>query len=113
MKKNQARQAQPKIKRVPIKKKPTSFVLVLYVAGDSVNSRNAVANIKKICKENLLECYVLDIIDLYQQPQLAKDEQIFLLPTLVKKLPAPLRRIIGDLTDTDKVLVALDIKKKV
>jgi circadian clock protein KaiB len=95
--------------------KPASvshYVLRLYVAGQSPNSVRAIANLNKICEENLLGRYTLEVIDLYQHPQLAKGEQIVAVPTLIRKLPPPLRRIIGDLSDTEKVLVGLDIIPK-
>jgi len=85
------------------------YILRLYVAGQTPNSLRAITNIKKICAENLQGRYTLEVIDLYQHPQLAKGEQIVAVPTLIRKLPPPLRRIIGDLSDTDKVLVGLDI----
>jgi circadian clock protein KaiB len=92
--------------------KAAHYVLRLYVAGQSLNSVHAIANIKKICEENLLGRYTLEVIDLYQQPQLAKGEQIVAVPTLIKKLPPPLRRIIGDMSNTERVLVGLDIIAK-
>jgi len=88
------------------------YVLRLYVAGQTPKSVHAIANIKKICEENLKGRYVLDVIDLYQQPQLAQGEQIIAVPTLIKKLPPPLRRIIGDMSNTERVLVGLDLRKK-
>jgi circadian clock protein KaiB len=91
---------------------PGFNILKLYIAGQSPNSVNAIANIKKICEENLLGCYELEVIDLYQTPQLAQGEQIIAVPTLIKKLPLPLRRIIGDMSNTERVLVGLDIQKK-
>jgi circadian clock protein KaiB len=87
------------------------YVLRLYVAGKSPKSVNAIANLKKICEQNLQGRYELDVIDLYQQPQLAQGEQIIALPTLIRKLPPPLRRIIGDMSNTERVLVGLDIRK--
>ena len=72
----------------------------------------AIANIKKICDEHLLGRYELEVIDLYQQPQLAQGDQIVAVPTLIKKLPPPLRRIIGDMSNTERVLVGLDLRKK-
>ena len=72
----------------------------------------AIANVKKICEEHLQGRYELDVVDLYQQPQLAKGEQIIAAPTLIKKLPHPLRRIIGDMSKTERVLVGLDLRKK-
>ena len=88
------------------------YILRLYVAGQSPNSVRAIANIKAICAENLDGRYTLEVIDLYQQPQLAKDHQIVAVPTLIRKLPPPLRRIIGDLSNTERVLVGLDLLAK-
>jgi circadian clock protein KaiB len=105
------RTEQPKVKTERLKIVPSHYILKLYVAGQSPKSVNAIANIKKICEENLQGRYELDVIDLYQQPQLAQGEQIIALPTLIRKLPPPLRRIIGDLSNTDRVLVGLDIRK--
>ena len=90
--------------------KPDKYLLRLYVAGTTPHSMAAITNIKKICEENLDGRYVLEVIDLYQQPQLAAGHQIIAIPTLIKELPVPLRRIIGDLSDTEKVLVGLDLK---
>jgi circadian clock protein KaiB len=91
---------------------PERYLLRLYVAGQTPKSLSAIANIKKICEENLQGCYELEVIDLYEQPQLAQGDQIVALPTLIKKVPRPLRRIIGDLSDTERVLVGLDIRSK-
>jgi circadian clock protein KaiB len=91
---------------------PTRYILKLYVAGQSPKSVNAIANIKKICDEHLQGRYELEVIDLYQQPHRAQGEQIIAVPTLIKKLPPPLRRIIGELSDTGRVLVGLDIQSK-
>ena len=88
----------------------TCYVLKLYVAGESRNSVTAIANIKKICEEHLQGRYELEVIDLYQQPQLAPGDQIIAIPTLLRRLPPPLRRIIGDLSNTERVLVVLDLK---
>lgn len=110
MKTNPAQSVQSKSK--PHKDETDHYVLRLYVAGKSPKSVNAVTNLRKICEENLQGCYELEVIDLYQQPQLAQGEQIIALPTLIRKLPLPLRRIIGDLSNTERVLVGLDIRKK-
>ena len=75
-------------------------------------SVRAIANVKKICEEHLQGRYELEVIDLYQQLQLAEGEQIIAAPTLIKKLPLPLRRIIGDMSKTERVLVGLDLKRK-
>jgi len=88
------------------------YMLRLYVAGASPRSLAAVANIKKICEEHLQGRYALDVIDIYQQPTLAKGEQIIAAPTLIKKLPLPLRRFIGDMADRERILVGLDLRPK-
>lgn len=107
---NPTRPAPPKTKSR--KEEIGRYILRLYVAGKSPKSVNAIANLKKICEENLPGRYELEVIDLYQQPQLAQGEQIIALPTLIRKLPPPLRRIIGDMSNTERVLVGLDIRKK-
>lgn len=97
---------------VPPEAESTRYVLQLYVAGQSPKSVHAIANIKKICEENLQGQYELRVIDLYQQPHLAQGEQIIAVPTLIKRLPLPLRRIIGDMSNTERVLVGMDLQKK-
>lgn len=91
--------------------KPDKYILRLYISGASSRSAIALKNLKKICEENLKGRYVLEVIDLFQQPVLAKDEQIIAAPTLIKELPLPFRRIIGDMSDKDKVLIGLDLIK--
>ena len=86
--------------------------LRLYVAGMTPRSARAIANAKEICEEHLKGRYDLQVIDIYQQPALAEGEQIIAVPTLLKKLPPPLRRIIGDLSDRERVLIGLDLKPK-
>jgi circadian clock protein KaiB len=86
-----------------------NYVLRLFVTGTTPQSLRAIVNIKKICEEHLQGRYQLDVIDLYQQPQLAQGEQIIAAPTLIKKLPLPLRRVIGDMSKTERVLVGLDL----
>lgn len=90
----------------------TLYVLRLYVTGMTPQSAQAIANIKKICEEHLYGHYELEVVDLYQNPQLVKGEQIIAAPTLIKKLPLPLRRIIGNMSDIERVLVGLDLQKK-
>jgi circadian clock protein KaiB len=85
------------------------YVLRLYVSGSTLKSALAVDNIKRICEQHLKNRYDLQVIDIYQQPNLARDEQIVAVPTLVKRLPPPLRRLIGDLSDLKKVLLGLDL----
>jgi len=87
--------------------------LRLYVAGQTARSLQAFANLKQICEEHLQGRYNIEVIDLVKQPQLAKGDQILALPTLVRKLPAPIRKIIGDLSNTERVLVGLDLRPKV
>ncbi len=87
------------------------YLLRLYITGTTPRSIKAITNIKRICEENLEDRYNLEVIDIYQKPSLAKDEQIIATPTLIKKLPLPLTRIIGDLSDSEKVLFGLDLKK--
>jgi circadian clock protein KaiB len=84
--------------------------LRLYVAGQTPKSLAAFANLKKICEEHLAGKYHIEVIDLLLQPQLAQGDQIIALPTLVRKLPAPIRKIIGDLSNTERVLVGLDLR---
>jgi circadian clock protein KaiB len=84
--------------------------LRLYVAGQSPKSLVAFTNLKRLCEEHLAGQYRIEIIDLLKDPQLARDEQIFALPTLVRKLPQPIRKIIGDLSNTERVLVGLDLR---
>jgi circadian clock protein KaiB len=88
------------------------YVLRLYVAGMTPQSSQAVQNITRICEENLKGRYDLRVIDIYQQPALAKGEQIIAAPTLIKKLPLPLRRFIGNMVNREKILVGLDIRLK-
>ena len=96
-----------------LKKRDTGhYVLRLYVAGLNRLSLRAIENLKKICAENLHGRYELEVIDIYQQPVLAQGEQIIATPTLIKQLPPPLRRFIGDLSQTEKILVGLDLRPK-
>ena len=86
---------------------PVAYVLKLFVIGASPNSARAIANLTNICETHLEENYTLEIIDVYQQPLLAQKEQIIALPMLLRILPAPVRRLIGDMSDTNKVLKGL------
>lgn len=88
------------------------YVLRLYVSGLTPNSQRAVDNVRRICDEHLKGRYQLEIIDIYQQPNKLKDDQVVAAPTLVKELPLPLRKFIGDLSKTERILVGLDLKKK-
>ena len=86
------------------------YILCLYVAGETPKSVSALANLKKICSEHLEGSYSIKVIDLLKNPRLARDHQILALPTLVRQLPSPIRKIIGDLSNTERVLVGLDVK---
>jgi circadian clock protein KaiB len=92
------------------KRVPSLWELRLYVAGQTRRSRTALANLKKICEEHLQERYSIEVIDLLEQPQLSRGDQILATPTLVRKLPKPMRKIIGDLSDTERVLIGLDLR---
>ncbi len=94
------------------KSRKESYLLRLYVTGTTPASVRAINNIKEICEEHLKGRYDLEVIDLYKNPMLAKGEQIIAAPTLIKKLPFPLRRIIGDMSNTEHVLVGLDLTEK-
>ena len=87
-----------------------AYSLRLYVAGQTPKSVLAFTNLKKICEEHLLGRYEIEIIDLLENPQLARGDQILAVPTLVRRLPEPIKKIIGDLSNTDRVLVGLDLR---
>lgn len=92
--------------------KVPKWELRLYVAGQTSKSMQAFANLKWICEEHLAGEYHIEVIDLLKNPHLAKGDQILALPTLVRKLPEPVRKIIGDLSNTEKVLVGLDLRSR-
>jgi circadian clock protein KaiB len=91
---------------------PKTYVLRLYVAGQTPKSLAAFANLKKICEEHLAGQYEIEVIDLLKHPQLASGDQILAIPTLVRKLPEPIKKIIGDLSNTERVLVGLDVREQ-
>jgi circadian clock protein KaiB len=91
------------------KKKGEKWNLRLYVAGQTPKSIRAFANLKKLCKEHLGGNYSIEVIDLLKKPQLASGDQILAIPTLVRHLPPPIKKIIGDLSNTERVLVGLDL----
>ncbi|QPF83801.1 circadian clock protein KaiB [Bradyrhizobium genosp. L] len=88
----------------------TDFNLRLYVAGQTPKSLAAIANLRKICEENLAGRYKIEVIDLVVSPQLAAGDQIVAIPTLVRRLPPPLKRMIGDLSNSERVIVGLDLR---
>jgi circadian clock protein KaiB len=99
-----------KVRSAPGSSPPAKIVLSLYIAGDTPKSRTALSNLKKICVEHLDGRYRIKVIDLLKNPKLARDHQILALPTLVRQLPQPIRKIIGDLSNTERVLVGLGIE---
>lgn len=86
------------------------YELRLYVAGQTAKSVRAFANLRRICEEHLAGRCTIEVVDLLQNPELAKDDQIVAVPTLIKKVPEPLRKIIGDLSDEERVLIGLDVR---
>ncbi|RPI92194.1 MAG: thiol-disulfide isomerase [Chloroflexi bacterium] len=95
--------AQPKSER---------YILRLYITGMTARSTQAIENIRTLCEAHLKGRYELEIIDIYQRPSLAQGEQIIAAPTLIKKLPLPLRRLVGDLSNEERVLIGLDLRPK-
>jgi len=91
---------------------PEKWNLRLYVAGQTENSVRALDNLRKICDEHLPGQYDIEVVDLLREPQLARGDQILAVPTLVRKLPPPVRKIIGDLSNTERVLVGLDLRPR-
>ena len=91
-------------------KSKKAWELRLYVAGKTTKSVTALANLQKYCEEHLKGQYVIEVVDLLERPQLAEGDQIFAIPTLVRKVPEPIRKIIGDLSNEEKVLVGLNIR---
>ena len=95
------------------KRDRAKYILRLYVTGMTPKSTQAVANVRKLCDEHLDGRYELEVIDIFQHPELAKGEQLIATPTLIKKLPLPLRRLIGDMSDSERFLVGIDLKSKI
>ncbi len=102
----------PKLNQVMAAAERSRYVLRLYVTGMTPRSARAILNVRKICEEHLKGRYELEVVDVYRRPVLAKGEQIIAAPTLLKKLPLPLRRFIGDMTNTERLLVGLDLVSK-
>jgi circadian clock protein KaiB len=98
------------IAKTPRTTKKDFWELRLYVAGQTPKSLTAFANLKKICEEHLLGKYRIEVVDLLKNPQLARGDQILAIPTLVRKLPEPIKKIIGDLSNTERVIVGLDLR---
>ncbi|MDY6952787.1 MAG: circadian clock KaiB family protein [Thermodesulfobacteriota bacterium] len=103
----------PAKKKAETGPKGEEWELRLYVAGQTPNCVRAFSNLKKICEEHLKGRYTIEVIDLLENPQLAKGDQITAIPTLMRKLPEPMRKIVGNLSKTERVLVGLDLKPRV
>ncbi|MFO7656991.1 MAG: circadian clock KaiB family protein [Bacteroidales bacterium] len=101
--------SEKRIKEKPKRVASDKWVLRLYVAGQTPKALTAFANLKKICEEQLKGKYSIEVIDLLKNPEKGAVDQIFALPTLVRKLPVPVRKIIGDLSNTERVLIGLDL----
>lgn len=102
--------SKPGLKTSDSKAVKDEWILRLYVAGQTPKCITAFTNLKRICEDELKGKFSIEVIDLLENPQLSREHQILAIPTLVRKLPVPVRKIIGDLSDTEKVLVGLDIK---
>lgn len=98
------------IEAAAARRRSQRYVLRMYIAGATPRSQQSIQNIRRICDEHLHGRYDLEVIDVYQQPTLAEGEQIVAAPTLIRHLPLPLRRFIGDMSDTDRILVGLDLR---
>ncbi len=104
-------QAQTELEKAAAQQQAQRYVLRLYITGMTRRSMQAIENIRKICEEHLQGRYDLEVIDIHQQPTLAEGDQIIAAPTLIKKLPLPLRRFIGDMSNAERILVGMDLRK--
>jgi len=102
--------ARTRKKPAAVGRRPAKYLLRLYVTGTTGKSVRAIANVRRICEEHLQGLYDLEIVDIYKNLPLARGDQIIAAPTLIKRLPLPLRRLIGDMSDEQRVLVGLDIR---
>ena len=112
MERNRGKTSAEEFEKAGATRDRAKYVLRLYVTGMTPKSTQAIANVEKLCKEHLAGRYELKVIDIYQQPKLVQGEQIIATPTLIKKLPLPLRKLIGDMSDTERFLVGIDLKPK-
>ena len=99
-----------KVERAGSHSRQAKYLLRLYVSGSTLKSSRAIENIKRVCEQHLKNRYDLEVIDIYQQAKLARDQQIVAVPMLIKRLPLPLRRLIGDMSNQEKVLFGLDLR---
>ncbi len=104
------REAGARTRRSPARRGSSSWQLRLYIAGHTARAAAAIENLQGICERRLQGRYQLEVVDLLKNPQLARGDQILAIPTLVRKLPAPMKKIIGDLSDEERVLVGLDLR---
>ena len=111
MAQSKSKQETKRPQKKTVKTRKEKYMLRLYVTGMTPKSTCAISNLKKICEEYLEGRYDLQVIDIYQRPTLAKGEQIIAAPTLIKTLPVPLRRFIGDMSNTENILLGLDVKE--
>ncbi len=109
MEENKPETTAAKFEKALAEAKNNQYVLRLYISGITPRSTEAIENIRAVCEKNLKGRYTLEVIDIYQQPELARDAQVIAAPTLIKSLPLPLRRIIGDLSSKDRILVGLNL----
>ena len=100
------------LEKAAAKREKQNYVLKLYISGMTPKSIRAIENIRRICEEHLKGRYELEVIDVFQHPEQARKEQVIAAPTLIKKLPLPLRRYIGDLSESERILIGLEIKEK-
>jgi circadian clock protein KaiB len=100
----------PKIAQKISRPRLSKYLLRLYISRSTMKSRVALENIQRVCEEHLKGRYDLEVIDIHEQANLARDEQIVAVPTLIKRLPAPLQRLVGDMSDLDRVLLGLDLR---
>ena len=102
-----------KLQRKPrTRARQAKYLLRLYISGSTLKSERAVENLRRVCEEHLKGRYDLEVIDIYRQAHLARNEQIVAVPTLIKRLPVPLQRLVGDMSDLNKVLFGLDLKMR-
>jgi circadian clock protein KaiB len=99
------------VKASPRKRRPERWILRLYVAGHTARGSQALRNLEEVCEEHLPGRYKIEVVDLLKQPQLARGDQIVALPTLVRRLPPPMKKIIGDLSNQERLLVGLDLRR--
>jgi circadian clock protein KaiB len=111
VKKKETSTTTAKFEKLAAETQGETYILRLYIAGNTARSAEAIINIREICETHLKGRYKLEVIDIYQQPSLAKGEQIIAVPTLIKALPLPLKKFIGDLSNTDRVIFGLDLRK--